>query len=250
MAQMRSVGVRLRMFVDEYARDADRAKRKTDEIGDAGKRTKKSLADMADGMAIAGGILVAAVGVAVVATARFDKQMSEVGAVANATAGELDELRQAALDAGAATAFSASEAAQAEAELAKAGITTITPTAAAMMPPAIAIPSAMSASDFFVRFPASPMRSVSLAASCASRWYSSCQRRRRTPTERMAPIDYLPLRLVFGGRRTFCRLWSMARWRGSFLCASTAASSATQALHTAGGSGSHFQASSRDSVRS
>jgi TP901 family phage tail tape measure protein len=124
VAAMRSVGVKLRLYTDDYRRDAAVAARATDDIGDSGKRTKKSLADMADGMAIAGGILAAAVGVVVVATAKFDKQMSEVAAVTGATADEMDALRESALAAGAATAFSASEAAQAQAELAKAGVLT------------------------------------------------------------------------------------------------------------------------------
>ena len=75
--------------------------------------------------AAAAAVGITALGAAgVVASTRFEKAISGVGAVANATAGELESLRQAALDAGAATAFSASEAAQAEAELAKAGVST------------------------------------------------------------------------------------------------------------------------------
>ncbi|GIG63604.1 phage tail tape measure protein [Longispora fulva] len=58
------------------------------------------------------------------ATAQFDKQMSEVGSVADATGGQLDQLRQSALQAGKDTAYSATEAASAEAELAKAGMST------------------------------------------------------------------------------------------------------------------------------
>jgi TP901 family phage tail tape measure protein len=75
------------------------------------------------GLVVGGGI-AAAFGLAAYAAMNFDKQMSEVGAVANASAQELGMLRQAALDAGAATVFSASEAAQAQAELAKAGVAT------------------------------------------------------------------------------------------------------------------------------
>jgi TP901 family phage tail tape measure protein len=73
---------------------------------------------------IAGGAVVAGFGLAVAAAFSFDKQMSEVGAVAGATGGQLGDLRQAALDAGQATVFSASQAAQAESELAKAGVST------------------------------------------------------------------------------------------------------------------------------
>lgn len=77
------------------------------------------------GMAVGiGAGMVAGFGVAVAAAARFDKAMSGVAAASNASGKELDALRQAALKAGADTAFSASEAAQAQTELAKVGIST------------------------------------------------------------------------------------------------------------------------------
>lgn len=66
--------------------------------------------------------LVAAFGIAEKATSDFDKSMSGVAAVANATAPEMDKLRGAALQAGKDTAFSAKEAADAEGELVKAGV--------------------------------------------------------------------------------------------------------------------------------
>jgi TP901 family phage tail tape measure protein len=75
--------------------------------------------------------LGAAFGAAVKASADFDQQMSHVGAVLNTTglsskqtADQLDQLRQAAIKAGKDTSFSASEAAAAEEELAKAGVST------------------------------------------------------------------------------------------------------------------------------
>lgn len=64
-----------------------------------------------------------AVGFAAVdASTDFNKSMSGVGAVANATESDLKALSDAALKAGADTSFSASEAATAEAELARAGV--------------------------------------------------------------------------------------------------------------------------------
>jgi TP901 family phage tail tape measure protein len=90
-----------------------------DRAAQAGKLT--AVADQATAMGLG---LAAAFGVAVGAAAKFDKQMSEVSAVSNATGADLEKLRQAALDAGADTAFSATEAAKAEAELAKAGLST------------------------------------------------------------------------------------------------------------------------------
>jgi TP901 family phage tail tape measure protein len=76
---------------------------------------------------IAGGIgLVAAAGLgaAVMKAADFDKAMSNVKAATGETAGNMDRLREAALQAGADTAFSASEAADAIKELSFAGIST------------------------------------------------------------------------------------------------------------------------------
>lgn len=69
-----------------------------------------------------GGLMVAGFGLAIGSTLSFDKAMSGVGAVADATQGQLGQLRQAAIEAGQATAYSATEAATAEAELAKAGV--------------------------------------------------------------------------------------------------------------------------------
>ena len=68
--------------------------------------------------------LVAAFGLAVAASAKFEKAMSNVRAVSQASAGEMGRLRAAALGAGRTTACSAVEAAEAEHELAKAGVST------------------------------------------------------------------------------------------------------------------------------
>jgi TP901 family phage tail tape measure protein len=58
------------------------------------------------------------------AAAGFDKQMSAVAAVSDASGKALDGLRLAAIQAGKDTAFSATDAARAEEELAKAGVST------------------------------------------------------------------------------------------------------------------------------
>ncbi|MFD8949468.1 phage tail tape measure protein [Streptomyces xanthophaeus] len=68
--------------------------------------------------------LVAVFGLAALAAARFEKAMSEVRAVTNGSAKEMQELSDAALEAGQATIYSATQAAKAEAELARAGIST------------------------------------------------------------------------------------------------------------------------------
>ena len=70
--------------------------------------------------------LVAAAGLAAVVgvTARFEKAMSSVQAATHETTGNMELLRAAAIKAGADTAYSASEAAGAIEELAKAGVST------------------------------------------------------------------------------------------------------------------------------
>jgi len=71
------------------------------------------------------GLLAAgALTAAVVKAANFDQAMSNVQAATHETAEAMADLRQAALDAGADTAFSATEAAAAVEELAKAGVST------------------------------------------------------------------------------------------------------------------------------
>jgi TP901 family phage tail tape measure protein len=68
--------------------------------------------------------VVAGVGLAIAKYAEFDKAMSEVQAATHETAGNMGLLREAAIAAGADTAFSAKEAADAIGELSKAGVST------------------------------------------------------------------------------------------------------------------------------
>lgn len=122
-------------FIRQANRDLDRQRRVYKQSSDAqmkyfadleakAKRHDEITSNMGKGFLVAG----AAIGVGLLAATKanmgFEKSMSGVKAVSNATAGEMDRLRQAALKAGADTSFSASEAANAEAELAKVGIST------------------------------------------------------------------------------------------------------------------------------
>lgn len=75
-------------------------------------------------LALFGGSVIAGVGLAIGKFAEFDKAMSEVKASTHETSGNMDLLREAAISAGADTAFSAKEAAQGIDELAKAGVST------------------------------------------------------------------------------------------------------------------------------
>lgn len=94
------------------------------ELEQLGKTSPKRLHDITAAMGGTGLALLAIGGYAAKAAADFDKQMSHVDAVAQTSAGQLDQLRAAALKAGKETSFSATEAAKAEEELAKAGIST------------------------------------------------------------------------------------------------------------------------------
>ena len=72
----------------------------------------------------AGAGIAVGLGYCVKVAADFEKELSNTKAVSGATAGEMEKLKQAALEMGAATSFSASEAAQAITELAKGGMST------------------------------------------------------------------------------------------------------------------------------
>lgn len=87
------------------------------EVANSSKKTLK----LVQGASLA---LVAVFGLAAAAAARFEKAMSEVRAVTDGGADDMKALSKAALDAGAATVYSATQAANAEAELARAGIST------------------------------------------------------------------------------------------------------------------------------
>lgn len=124
----RTVTVRLKAAVDGYKRDMTSAAATTKKFGsDAAAHTKAvstELATVSDKAQIVGASLLGLAALSVIAFASFDKQMSGVKAVTGATADELDRLRDAAINAGQATVFSASDAANAETELAKAGVST------------------------------------------------------------------------------------------------------------------------------
>lgn len=73
---------------------------------------------------VVGAATLAGVGMAVKAYADFDKQMSVVDSATHETTENMGKLRQAAIDAGADTAFSAVDAGRGIEELAKAGVST------------------------------------------------------------------------------------------------------------------------------
>jgi TP901 family phage tail tape measure protein len=69
-----------------------------------------------------GGAIVAGLGMAVGKSMEFEKSMSAISAATGASGAKLEQFRDAAMKAGADTAFSATEAADAITEMAKAGV--------------------------------------------------------------------------------------------------------------------------------
>ncbi|MBP2583038.1 TP901 family phage tail tape measure protein [Streptomyces sp. PvR006] len=106
----RSVNVRLTADVSRYTASMRTAARNTSQVANAG--------------AVVGTALVAGFAVAAASAAKFDKELSNVRSVTGATGKEMQQLRSAALEAGKTTSFTATEAARAEAELARAGVKT------------------------------------------------------------------------------------------------------------------------------
>ncbi|MGW5126678.1 phage tail tape measure protein [Streptomyces sp. NPDC004069] len=106
----RTVTVRLIADVSQYTRS----------LATAGDRTSK----LAKGGVAVGAALLTGFAMAASAAARFDKEMSNVRAVTGASGKEFERLRKAALEASQTTVYTATQAAEAEAELARAGIST------------------------------------------------------------------------------------------------------------------------------
>ncbi|MFZ8758621.1 phage tail tape measure protein [Microbacterium sp. HMH0099] len=123
----RVVKVRLSAAVEEYKKgmlEAAQATRSVGTEGDKLKQTREAFEAVGRGAMVMGGLIGAGVTVAVAKFAEFDAAMSNVQAATGETASNMDLLRTAAIDAGASTVFSATEAANAIEELSKAGVST------------------------------------------------------------------------------------------------------------------------------
>jgi TP901 family phage tail tape measure protein len=122
----RSVKVNLTANVTDFIGKLTAAQKKTLDLSKDISRMSKQQRDSFDKIgraATIGGVaIVGALGAAAKAYMDFEAAMSGVAAVAGANARELEALSEAAVQAGQDTVFSASEAAKAEAELAKAGV--------------------------------------------------------------------------------------------------------------------------------
>lgn len=104
----RTVTVRLRADVSQYTRSLTDASNRTSRLAGAGAKV--------------GAGMLAGFAIAAAAAAKFDKALSNVRAVSGASAAQMKQLRAAALEAGKTTQYTATQAADAEAELARAGV--------------------------------------------------------------------------------------------------------------------------------
>lgn len=124
----RTIRVRLQAEINSYIAGLKQAGTATQQFGrdisGVGDKARGDIDRIGNAALVGGAAIAGAFAVAINSTMNFDRQLSELGAVSGATAEEMDRLRQSALDAGAATAFSASDAARAQTELAKAGVST------------------------------------------------------------------------------------------------------------------------------
>jgi TP901 family phage tail tape measure protein len=124
----RTVKVTLTANVSDYLAKVSASSKATREFSrEAAKSAETHRASwdkVGKGMLLTGGLIAAGLLLAVKSYANFDATLSNVQAVSGATTGQMKQLSDAALKAGADTKFSATQAAQAEAELAKVGIST------------------------------------------------------------------------------------------------------------------------------
>lgn len=88
------------------------------------QRAGRGVAEAGNKIALAGGVIAAGLALGAKTAIDFEKQISAIGAVSGATREELETLRKKALQIGTDTSFSATQAALAMEELAKAGIST------------------------------------------------------------------------------------------------------------------------------
>lgn len=124
MAQ-RVVSVKLSAQVADFQKGMREAAQATREAGTEAEKLvqqKQAFEALGRTMLVAGGVMAAGVGLAVARYADFDQAMSNVIATGEDAVANQDALREAALEAGASTVYSATESANAIEELAKAGL--------------------------------------------------------------------------------------------------------------------------------
>lgn len=124
MAENKNIVIRLMADTASYEAAMTRAGSTAKTVASGMENTGRKSALIASGMTTAG-LAVAAFGVAAVKMAAdFDQQMSTVQANTGATSAQMNQLRAAAIEAGASTVYSATDSADAINDLGKAGLST------------------------------------------------------------------------------------------------------------------------------
>ena len=124
MAENKNIVIRLMADTASYEAAMTRAGSTAKTVASGMENTGRKSALIASGMTAAG-LAVAAFGVAAVKMAAdFDQQMSTVQANTGATSAQMNQLRAAAIEAGASTVYSATDSADAINDLGKAGLST------------------------------------------------------------------------------------------------------------------------------
>lgn len=123
MAEYNLGTARGRIIIEyEGAAGAKRAEQDLKKIQGETTHTGAAIRDVGNKSTVAGGLIAAGFAFATKSASDFEKQISAIGAVSGASQSDLDALRKKAMQLGADTVFSASEAASAMEELAKAGV--------------------------------------------------------------------------------------------------------------------------------
>lgn len=107
---------------DEVGKKSQESAKKQREQAQAAEEQKRAAEDVGRTLLTVGAAITAVVGLAIAGSAQFDQAMSQTSAAIMATREEQEALSESALRAGQDTAYSATEAAAAQEELAKAGL--------------------------------------------------------------------------------------------------------------------------------
>ncbi|WP_309479078.1 phage tail tape measure protein [Brevibacillus agri] len=110
-AAMLQMQAQLNKVNKELAEQPSHMQKWSSGLQEAGNRMQSAGAEIAASFGLAGAAIAAGLGVAVKTAADFEAQMSRVGAIAEASATELQAMKQAAMELGASTSKSASEVA-------------------------------------------------------------------------------------------------------------------------------------------
>jgi len=129
----RAINISLQAQVTNFLANMEAASKSTKKVEDsleaqkrasieAARKQGEAAATLGRGVVAFGAVAAAGVAIAIAKFAEFDAKMSQVKALSHATASEMESLRTAALHMGQGIGFSATQVADAETELVKAGV--------------------------------------------------------------------------------------------------------------------------------